>query len=63
MIPVFIAKYLPHGFIGLLMVAILSAAMSSLSSTVNSLSAVSVEDFLIEAKLGTKIPWLPQRLP
>jgi SSS family transporter len=45
MIPVFIVKYLPHGFIGLLMVAIMSAAMSSLSSTVNSLSAVSVEDF------------------
>lgn len=45
MIPVFITKYLPHGMIGLLMVAIMSAAMSSLSSTVNSLSAVSVEDF------------------
>lgn len=45
MIPIFITKYLPHGFIGLLMVGILSAAMSSLSSTINSLSAVSVEDF------------------
>jgi SSS family transporter len=51
MIPVFILKYLPHGFIGILMVAILSAAMSSLSSTVNSLSAVSVEDFF---NRGTK---------
>ncbi len=50
MIPVFIIKYLPHGFIGLLMVAILSAAMSSLSSTVNSLSAVSVEDFFNRRK-------------
>ncbi len=50
MIPVFIIKYLPHGFIGLLMVAILSAAMSSLSSTVNSLSAVSVEDFFNRGK-------------
>ncbi|WP_418508586.1 sodium:solute symporter family transporter [Corallibacter sp.] len=45
MIPVFIIKYLPHGLIGILMVGILSAAMSSLSSTVNSLSAVTVEDF------------------
>lgn len=45
MIPVFITKYLPHGVIGILMVAILSAAMSSLSSTINSLSATSVEDF------------------
>ena len=50
MVPVFIIKYLPHGFIGLLMVAILSAAMSSLSSTVNSLSAVSVEDFFNRGK-------------
>lgn len=45
MIPVFITQYLPHGVIGVLMVAILSAAMSSLSSTVNSLSATAVEDF------------------
>ncbi|MEL6916760.1 MAG: sodium/solute symporter, partial [Bacteroidota bacterium] len=56
MIPIFITKYLPHGFIGLLMVGILSAAMSSLSSTVNSLSAVTVEDFFNrgEKKLSTK---------
>ncbi len=45
MIPVFILEYLPHGLIGLLMVGVLSAAMSSLSSTINSLAAVSVEDF------------------
>ena len=45
MIPVFIIKYLPHGFIGILIVAILAAAMSSLSSTINSLSAVTVEDY------------------
>ncbi|MEZ4687400.1 MAG: hypothetical protein R3B47_15425 [Bacteroidia bacterium] len=29
MIPVFILKYLPHGLIGVLMVGIMSAAMSS----------------------------------
>lgn len=45
MMPVFIIKYLPHGLIGILLIGILSAAMSSLSSTVNSLSAVTVEDF------------------
>ena len=45
MMPVFIINYLPHGIIGLLIVAILSAAMSSLSSTINSLSAVTVEDY------------------
>lgn len=54
MVPVFIIKYLPHGLIGILMVGILSAAMSSLSSTVNSLSAVTVEDFFNRgARKGT----------
>ncbi len=51
MLPVFIMKYLPHGLIGILMVGILSAAMSSLSSTVNSLSAVTVEDFFNRGKV------------
>lgn len=46
MVPVFIINRLPHGIIGLLMVAMLSAAMSSLSSAINSLSAVTVEDFI-----------------
>ena len=50
MIPIFIRDYLPHGLIGLLIVAILSAAMSSLSSAINSLSAVSTEDFLVGSK-------------
>ena len=45
MMPIFIINYLPNGLIGFLLVAILAAAMSSLSSAVNSLSAVSVEDF------------------
>ncbi len=44
MIPVFIKEYLPNGVIGILLVAIFSAAMSSLSSTINSLSAATVED-------------------
>ena len=51
MIPVFITKYLPHGLIGILIVGILSAAMSSLSSTINSLGAVSIEDLF---NRGTK---------
>ena len=45
MMPIFILDCLPHGLIGLLVVAILSAAMSSLSSAINSLSAVSIEDY------------------
>lgn len=51
MIPIFITKYLPHGLIGILIVGILSAAMSSLSSTINSLGAVTVEDIF---NRGTK---------
>lgn len=56
MIPVFITKYLPNGLIGILMVGIMSAAMSSLSSTINSLSAVTIEDFFNsgEKKLSEK---------
>ncbi|NAS11988.1 sodium:solute symporter [Poritiphilus flavus] len=46
MVPVFIIKYLPNGIIGILLVAIMSAAMSTLSSSVNSLSAVTLEDFI-----------------
>ena len=46
MVPLFIVNYLPHGIIGILVVALLAAAMSSLSSVVNSLSAVSIEDYL-----------------
>lgn len=44
MLPVFIVNYLPNGLIGLLMVAIFAAAMSSVSSAINSLSAVSLSD-------------------
>lgn len=44
MMPIFILTYLPHGLIGLLVVAILSAAMSSLSGTINSLAAVTGDD-------------------
>lgn len=50
MIPVFISSYLPHGVVGLLIVAIFSAAMSSLSSAINSLSAASVEDLFARGK-------------
>jgi Na+/proline symporter len=44
MLPMFILAYLPHGIIGLILVAILSALMSSLDSAINSLSAVTVRD-------------------
>ena len=54
MVPVFIIKYLPNGVIGILIVAIMSAAMSTLSSTVNSLSAVTMEDFV--KRFNTNMP-------
>jgi len=43
-VPAFVLDYLPHGIIGLIMVALFAAAMSSLDSTINSLSAASVRD-------------------
>ncbi len=46
MIPIFITDYLPHGVIGLLVVALIAAWMSSYSSTLNSLTAVTMEDFI-----------------
>lgn len=52
MMPIFIIERLPHGVIGLLIVAMLSAAMSSLSSAVNSLAAATEKDL---AMLG----WVP----
>lgn len=44
LIPVFLLNYLPHGLIGFVFVGLLAAAMSSLSSAVNSLAAVTIED-------------------
>lgn len=46
MIPTFISGYLPHGVIGIIVVALIAAWMSSYSSTLNSLTAVTMEDFL-----------------
>ncbi len=45
-VPVFVLNYLPHGVIGLIMVALFAAAMSSLDSTLNSLSATSMRDIV-----------------
>lgn len=57
LIPIFIIDYLPHGIIGLVIVALLSAAMSSLSSAINSLAAVTLED---GARLFNKKPTYKQ---
>ncbi len=44
LLPLFILSYLPHGLIGFIFVAIMSALMSSLDSALNSLSAVTIRD-------------------
>ena len=44
MMPIYLIERLPNGLLGLLLVAILSAAMSSVSSAMNSLAAVTLED-------------------
>lgn len=43
-VPMFVLGKLPHGVIGLVIVALFSAAMSSLDSTINSLSATTSMD-------------------
>ncbi len=44
--PSFIVAFLPHGVRGLMIAAILAAAMSTLSSSLNSLSSTTIVDFL-----------------
>ena len=44
LVPTFMATYLPTGLRGLLMAALLAAAMSSIDSALNSLAAVTLED-------------------
>ncbi len=45
-VPVFVLQHFPHGMIGLVMVGLFAAAMSSLDSTLNALSALSLEDIV-----------------
>lgn len=45
-VPLYILQKLPPGFVGLALVALFAAAMSSLDSVINSLSASTMEDFI-----------------
>jgi SSS family transporter len=45
--PTFIVQQMPHGIAGLLVAAILAAAMSNLSAALNSLSSTTVIDFYV----------------
>ena len=55
-VPKFVLTQLPHGVIGLVIVALFSAAMSSLDSTINSLSATSMKDFYERFVAGGPVP-------
>ena len=46
--PTFIISQMPHGISGLLIAAILAAAMSNLSAALNSLSSTSIIDFYLQ---------------
>ena len=48
--PTFIVQHMPHGISGLLIAAILAAAMSNLSAALNSLSSSSIVDFYLRIK-------------
>ncbi len=48
--PVFIVSYMPHGISGLLIAAILAAAMSNLSAALNSLSSTVIVDFYVRLR-------------
>ena len=50
--PTFIVNQMPHGISGLLIAAILAAAMSNLSAALNSLSSTSIIDFYLRRHAG-----------
>ena len=49
-VPIFVIKEFPVGVVGLFIVGLFSAAMSSLDSTINSLSATTIDDILKKTK-------------
>ena len=51
--PTFIVSRMPHGISGLLIAAILAAAMSNLSAALNSLSSSTIMDFLLRLRPNT----------
>lgn len=50
--PTFIVSRMPHGIAGLLIAAILAAAMSNLSAALNSLASSSIVDFYLRFRAG-----------
>lgn len=58
-VPLYMINALPVGVVGLAMVALFAAAMSSLDSVLNSLSATTMEDFLRRFHRGAA--WSPRQ--
>jgi len=54
--PTFTVSYMPHGISGILIAAILAAAMSNLSAALNSLSSTTIVDFYMRHR-----PDIPER--
>jgi SSS family solute:Na+ symporter len=52
--PTFIVTRMPHGIAGLLIAAILAAAMSNLSAALNSLASSSIVDFYLRFRAGSR---------
>jgi solute:Na+ symporter, SSS family len=52
--PTFIVSHMPHGISGLLIAAILAAAMSNLSAALNALSSSSIMDFYLRFRPQTE---------
>ena len=58
--PTFIVSRMPHGIAGLLIAAILAAAMSNLSAALNSLSSSSMMDFYLRFRSGLRSESRPE---
>jgi SSS family transporter len=59
--PGFIVNQMPHGISGLLIAAILAAAMSNLSAALNSLSSSSMMDFYLRSSYQRNRPEIDER--
>ncbi len=61
--PGFIVHEMPHGVAGLLIAAILAAAMSNLSAALNSLASTTVIDFFVPFRLWRQNKFVPHPWP
>jgi Na+/proline symporter len=50
LLPYFVGNELPPGIVGLIVAAIFAAAMSTVSSSINAISAITVRDFLLPVR-------------